>query len=562
MPLGNTIHDVCGHVMAKLHIIPINIHEVTSGCYKLTSALVPHYGATPLTYPRPPPVHFRTSHYSSVRVFVNRYPHYVTMSSHCVHTLYSSVRVFVNRFPMERRPPTRSQGPPTTDGSPGAARLALRARPAAHGSAVPPSSGDGAGPSPPTPPPSGHSADVPHVVPPPAGDAPHTTAPPTGPGDSKGESTGAGTGLTGHTGAGTGAGHTGTGAGHTGAQVHPPSSLSSLRPSAPLPPDAPWEPAVRGLQVAVGQLSQDMRALMEALQDRGADNDSVVEEEVAPPPATKVARAQGLLAQLGRAVGFNARGAPTPAAPSRRPPAAAPPAPSAPPAKRTHLDALIARDDAADRELDLDGGDIDPNDQSDGLGRTSTGGPAGSPQDVLDTPLAPWLMDIVNTHHGGSFLAWSLRITWSSKATIHQVNTLVHAMDAMLVDFPDQAATSKSFEILARRLSAIYMNEQGYGWDVGNTLEPADPLNIIPRHLLKAALREVKLRKTVAPSAEPSGTKSKWSGSTPSKSPKTEPKSSNPKRKAQPKSERKNNNNESKRTAPSPPSSGGAGAST
>ena len=95
MPLGNTIHDVCGHVMAKLHIIPINIHEVTSGCYKLTSALVPHYGATPLTYPRPPPVHFRTSHYSSVRVFVNRYPHYVTMSSHCVHTLYSSVRVFV-----------------------------------------------------------------------------------------------------------------------------------------------------------------------------------------------------------------------------------------------------------------------------------------------------------------------------------------------------------------------------------------------------------------------------------------------------------------------------------
>jgi len=94
-----------------------------------------------------------------------------------------------------------------------------------------------------------------------------------------------------------------------------------------------------------------MRALMEALQDRGADNDSVVEEEVAPPPATKVARAQGLLAQLGRAVGFNARGAPTPAAPSRRPPAAAPPAPSAPPAKRSHLDALIARDDAADRGM-------------------------------------------------------------------------------------------------------------------------------------------------------------------------------------------------------------------
>jgi len=34
-------------------------------------------------------------HYSSVRVFVNRYHHYVTMSTHCVHTLYSSVRVFV-----------------------------------------------------------------------------------------------------------------------------------------------------------------------------------------------------------------------------------------------------------------------------------------------------------------------------------------------------------------------------------------------------------------------------------------------------------------------------------
>src|SRR6185312_13615479 len=33
MPLGNTIHDVCGHVVAKLHMIPINIHEVTSGCY-------------------------------------------------------------------------------------------------------------------------------------------------------------------------------------------------------------------------------------------------------------------------------------------------------------------------------------------------------------------------------------------------------------------------------------------------------------------------------------------------------------------------------------------------
>jgi len=171
-------------------------------------------------------------------------------------------------------------------------------------------------------------------------------------------------------------------------------------------------------------------------------------------------------------------------------------------------------------------------------------------------------MDIVNTHHGGSFLAWSLRVTWSSKAIVHQVNTLVHSMDAMLVDFPDQAATSKSFEILARRLSAIYMNEQGYGWDVGNTLEPADPLNIIPRHVVKAALREVKLRKTVAPTSEPSGTKSKWSGATPAKSAKTEGKSSKPKGKSYPKSERKYNNNESKRAGPSPPSSGGAGAST
>ena len=118
----------------------------------------------------------------------------------------------------------------------------------------------------------------------------------------------------------------------------------------------------------------------------------------------------------------------------------------------------------------------------------------------------------------------------------------------MIRDFGDAAATSESFEILARRLSAIYMNEKGYGWDVGNVLQPADPLDLIPRHVVKAAIRESTLRKKASPGAASGDGKSKWN-------------KSGDKSKSKDNNKFKNNKFHEKKRAEPSPSSGGAGAS-
>ena len=191
-------------------------------------------------------------------------------------------------------------------------------------------------------------------------------------------------------------------------------------------------------------------------------DDSGTDESVPADQRSRVARAGGLLAALSRAVGFTPQGVSGPSAPPRaaterkgRPSAAAPPAPAAPPAAHSRLATLVARDDAAELQMDDDVDKVDLDDGSDRFHRNAFGAATGSPQDVLDAPLTPWLLEIINEHHGGSFLQWSLRVNWKSQSTVHQVNTLVHAMDMMLSEFPDHAATSKSFEILSRRLGTI-----------------------------------------------------------------------------------------------------------
>ena len=124
-------------------------------------------------------------------------------------------------------------------------------------------------------------------------------------------------------------------------------------------------------------------------------------------------------------------------------------------------------------------------------------------------------------------------------------------MDAMVGR--DSALESKSFEILARRLCSLYLRQQGYGWDVGNTLEPVDPLDIVPRHIVKAAMRESALRKKVAPSLSDVGKSDKWTGKSTAKS------SSNAPKKPAPKKSSHKSPHEPKRAKPSPSSSGGAG---
>ena len=226
---------------------------------------------------------------------------------------------------------------------------------------------------------------------------------------------------------------------------------------------------------------------------------------------------------------------------------------------KARVAALAAPDERDDLAMDDDHDGPSPDDHSDGRASRSV-------QDVLDAPLAPWLLETVQEHHGGSFVAWSLRVKWASQPMVHQVNVLCQAMDAMFRDFGAAAHASESFEVLARRLTAIYMNELGYGWDVGNALAPKDPVNFVPRHVLKAALRETNLRKKVAPAAAAGaatvgGGGGKWSGAA---KPKSNPRAGghrSAKAGGPPKSGSLKGSayNDKKRSEPSP-KTGGAGA--
>jgi len=176
-------------------------------------------------------------------------------------------------------------------------------------------------------------------------------------------------------------------------------------------------------------------------------------------------------------------------------------------------------DDGDDDPLD-DGGDGDDNDPdySDPDERSHRGKrdrktkPGGSQERI-----APHVLrETLRTHR--TFTAWCRNVDWRSSRNRHEVSSLCAVLDALLAEEAiPLIEKSVGIEVLVRRLVGVHHVDQGSDWAVAKALEWDTPGTMVPRSVLKSALREAALAAKFdkpyrASTSKPYGTTSSVSG--------------------------------------------------
>ena len=110
----------------------------------------------------------------------------------------------------------------------------------------------------------------------------------------------------------------------------------------------------------------------------------------------------------------------------------------------------------------------------------------------------------------GSWLAWhERRRDFTSARSKHELRCMCTALDHLLVDVP---ATHPGIEVLVRRVNALNAVEKGNGWSVAKAIEGDADDDLLPRAVLRSALKEAALVEKLDPSSRLS--KGKGKGST------------------------------------------------
>ena len=177
------------------------------------------------------------------------------------------------------------------------------------------------------------------------------------------------------------------------------------------------------------------------------------------------------------------------ASPAKRQPAAAPAAPHDAPAAPGGPPAI-----EGDDGYDLDGeGDEEESPSSDPV----------RPIRIGDHMLR------VARANGGSFVQRSKFKSFRSSSTREQMRTLTRALDMMVVAFGDRAPMYDFFEILARRIAALEMVDNGHTWAVASELELEDDMSsMAPDSAIQAVLKRAALKKKVNPRSAPATSRS------------------------------------------------------
>ena len=157
--------------------------------------------------------------------------------------------------------------------------------------------------------------------------------------------------------------------------------------------------------------------------------------------------------------------------------------PRPPPADRDHAAAENEDDDLVD--AGHDGGDAGI------VARGVVGGAGAATINDLDKPQAAGVIAKVTYAHG-SWSAWqrSRDSKWASGRNKHEAKTITSALDHLLPVVP---ASNLGIEILVRRLMALNEVEAGKTWAVARAIEADDTDSLVPRAMLRSALREAAL---------------------------------------------------------------------
>ena len=136
----------------------------------------------------------------------------------------------------------------------------------------------------------------------------------------------------------------------------------------------------------------------------------------------------------------------------------------------------------------------------------------------LDRPQAAGVIAKV-MHSHGSWTAWhrSREDKWTSGRNKHEAKTVATALDHLLPVVP---ATNTGIEVLVRRLMALNEVEAGKTWAVARAIEGDDGDSLVPRAMLRSALREAVLadkldaagRDSKRSSSSSSSSASSWRG--------------------------------------------------
>ena len=108
----------------------------------------------------------------------------------------------------------------------------------------------------------------------------------------------------------------------------------------------------------------------------------------------------------------------------------------------------------------------------------------------LDRPQAAVAFAKVRRDYG-SFTAWmARRTTYTSSRNRHELRCLCTALDHLLAEVP---TSQPGIEVLVRRVNALDSIESGKGWSVARAIEAEADDSLLPRSVLRSALKEAAL---------------------------------------------------------------------
>ncbi len=134
-----------------------------------------------------------------------------------------------------------------------------------------------------------------------------------------------------------------------------------------------------------------------------------------------------------------------------------------------------------------DGSDTDTDDDSDG--KTPEKKTSAVPKQ-RERAAALMVQDIVENHV--SFTGWVRQNDWRSGRNRHEAEVWAYVIDQMLKDGGHHIETDY-FEAAVRRLTGIQKVDSGTKWSVARALEWHPTKDVLPRHILKEALKEAQL---------------------------------------------------------------------
>lgn len=128
----------------------------------------------------------------------------------------------------------------------------------------------------------------------------------------------------------------------------------------------------------------------------------------------------------------------------------------------------------------------------------------------LDRPQAAAAFAKVRRDYG-SFTAWmARRTTYTSSRNRHELRCLCTALDHLLAEV---APSQPGIEVLVRRVNALDSIESGKGWSVARAIEAEADDSLLPRSVLRSALKEAALvDKLEAAGKSKDKGKSSWQG--------------------------------------------------